>query len=194
MRRDKKIIRHIERLQQKEGIFLKLQPERNLCGLMATLIAGDSLGRPIKPGDKSRMTKRADELSHNLYQKGFFELDSNERILMALLKENGFRPVELTAGSAKKAVVKLYRALNSWPVILNVVNCSHWVVARAKRIGGQRKVVCISDPERTIQNLRRTAHYDAEEKELVRLWRDKKGWWNKRRKKRISYYGIVVKK
>lgn len=192
MRRDIKIIKNIERLQQGEGILLKLQPARNWCGLIAVLIARDSSGYKIKPGDAKRLMKKADALSQKLHQKNYLELEFNEDILRLLIEGFGFKTKKIIASGAEEAIRKLYRASDSWPVITSVSNASHWVVVRANRINGPRKVVCVSDPERTQKNLRRTATCDLEEKEFIQWWRDKKGWWEPKEKKRVHFFGLVV--
>lgn len=192
MRRDIKIIRHVEHLREKEKILLKFQPKRNWCGLMAVLIARDSLGYKIQPGDAKRLMKRADVLSQKLHQKNYLELKFNEDILRLLVEGFGFKTRKIIASGAKEAIRKLYRASGSWPVITSVSNASHWVVVRANRIKSPRKVVCVSDPERTQENLRRTATCDLEEKEFIQWWRDKKGWWEPTEKKRVHFFGLVV--
>lgn len=194
MRRDHKIIKIIQKLQREEGIFLNLQQDKNKCAPKTILNVLNSLGRPIRKDDEARFFRRANALAHIFYQKNFDTLDTNEEIVRALIEEEGFATGEIMAGTSREALRKLYGALNSWPVVLSVDGASHWIQARAKRTGSIPRVVCITDSQRTIKNLVKTATEDVNEKELLGRWRDKKGWFDSKRKKHIHYYGIVVKK
>ena len=194
MRRDHKIIKIIQKLQREEGIFLNLQQDKNTCSPKTILNALSSLGRPIRKDDEVRLFRRANALAHIFYQKNFEDLASNEEIMRALIEEEGCATDEIMAMNSREAIRKLYRALDSWPVILSVDNASHWIYARAARSSSVFPVVCITDSQRTIKNLIRTATIDLSEKELLKRWRDKRGWFDSKHKIRGHYYGIVVKK
>ncbi len=194
MRRDKKIIKIIQKLQREEGIFLTLQQDKNKCAPKTILNVLNSLGRPIRKDDEARFFRRANTLAHIFYQKNFDDLASNEEIMRALIEEEGFATSEIMAMTGREAMRKLYKALDSWPVILSVDNASHWIQARAKRIGAVPRIVCITDSQRTIKNLIRTATADLNEKELLKRWRDKRGWFDSKHKICGHYYGIMVKK
>lgn len=194
MRRDHKIIKIIQKLQKEEGIFLNLQQDKNKCAPKTILNVLNSLGRPIRKDDEVRLFRRANALARIFFQKNFDDLASNEEIMRALIEEEGFATGEIMAMTGAEAMRKLYKALDSWPVILSVDNASHWIHARAKRTGAVPRMVCITDSQRTIKNLVQTATADLSEKQLLKRWRDKKGWFDQKRKARIHYYGIVVKK